>query len=127
MFCFINIYIILFSIIKPTLLSGKQDKKKITGHLCKWSVWTWNIWTFKWKSTKLLIDFHVVLHNLLAEIGSILQDVIQLWIFIICFNKKGPEGYIVWEKCWKFFKIMRCFWFNRVFKGWFSTRVKNKK
>ena len=54
------------------------------------------------------------LHNLLAEIGSILQDIIQLCIFIL---KKMFLAQQMRIRFVSFFKIMRRFRFNRCFKG----------
>ena len=56
------------------------------------------------------IIFNSSLYNLLAEIGSILQDIIQLCIFI----KQKYSYSLADEKIFiKFLKIMRRFCFNR--------------
>ena len=62
-------------------------------------------------------------YNLLAEIGSILQDIIHLCIFIKQTLTLANEKIFI-----KFLKIMLfCVCFNRCLKGGFSTRVKIKK
>ena len=64
------------------------------------------------------------LYNLLAEIGSFIQDIIQLCIFIL---KKSSYSLANGKMICKFVKLMRRFCFNRCFKGCFSTWVKYEK